>query len=179
MYTVTYKSDIKTKRVTAKRFEYIVEYGLLQETEVDDLDVREGRHKFEPDAHKTAEFHVFKDNGHGRGRHTLSDPDAKDDLWVDFLRSLLRSHIAGIIWGKGETPIHGNDVLSSARPCSDAFNPGRLCTEGKRRKPKRVEERRSVDTENLVDTLNDCLRQDGFVNEPEAVEEVVDPIRRL
>ena len=56
----TYETDIETEMLPTDGLEDIIKQRLLQETEVENLNMREGRHKFQLNPHIATKFHVLK-----------------------------------------------------------------------------------------------------------------------
>ena len=113
--------------------------------------MREVRHQLEADLQVSRERHVFEEDWHRRARQTLSYAHAQDDLRVDFVQLLTFRQLGRIVRGERQPPLHDNDIILRAWVRLYFINPWCLRAKGERAETKRIQERRAVLREDLVD----------------------------
>ena len=139
-----YISNIETKMLASDRFQNVIKHGWFQEHEVDQLDVGEVGHEFQPDTHLARKAKVLQQDGHSCGCEALADTNGKRYLGINFLYNLSRGHIGDIVGGEGDGPVHHNDVLVSFWECADLVDAESLVSEGETGETKGIEERGAI-----------------------------------
>lgn len=158
------------------RFQNVIKHGRVHEGEVNELNVGEVGHEFHFDTHLAGEAEILQQDGHGCGREALANTNGKHDLGVDLLSNLFWCHIGDVVGGKGNGPIHDNDIFLGFWECADAIDAGGFVSEGEGRETEGIEERRAAGGEELVHGGDDGGGEDWLVNFPEPLEEVVHPL---
>jgi len=139
-----YISNIETEIFASDRFQNVIKHGWFQEHEVDQLDVGEVGHEFQPDTHLAGKAEVLQQDGHSCGREALANTNRKGYLGIDFLYDLFRGHIGDVIGGERHGPVHHNDILVGFWECADLVDAERLVSEGEAGETKGIEERGAI-----------------------------------
>ncbi|KAI3483440.1 hypothetical protein L1887_53667 [Cichorium endivia] len=169
-------ANVEAKGVAADGLEDVVDLGRLHEGHVDELYVREVAHELHAKADVADKVDVFEEDGEACADEALAEADGKDDFGVDLLCGLLDGEVLYVGGGEVELPVHHDDVLFGVGEGADRVDTRGLCAESEGGHADGVEEGRAVLEEDLVDDADDGGGEDGFVDEPEAGEEVVDPL---
>ena len=137
-------SNIEAEIVPSYRFQDVIKGGRFQEGEVDDLDVGEVGHEFHSNAHLSGEAKVLQQDRHYCGRETPADANGEDNLGVDFLCDLFWGHIRDVIGGKGDGPVHHDDLFLCLGESADMIDTDCFVSEGEGGETKGIEERWTV-----------------------------------
>jgi hypothetical protein len=135
---------VNVKAVSSERPQNKVDDRFLEEADVYDLNVREGRHELEPDAHESAERDVLEHDRDRRAKPCRAELDGEYDLRVCLVRLLAGRDVREVVRGEGDAPVHHDDVVLRLRERADLVDPRRLVPERERGEPERVEERGRV-----------------------------------
>ena len=139
----------------------------------------EGCHELHANPQETSEAHVLEQYRHARCRYTLADTNLQDYLRIGLVTKLVGRQVRDVSRCESQAPVHHDNIIGRAWMRLNLGYSRCFGSEGELRHAKRVQERWAVHAEDLVHGCDDRSRENGLVNEPEPVQEIVDPVGGL
>lgn len=173
------KVDIETKVVTTEGLADVIDFGAFEEAHFDTIDVREGNLKLDLQAHQAREGHLLNNDIETLADHGLADSDFEDNLGVELVLHLSRSHIISVVGVEAKFPVHHDNVVFGLGIRLDVLHSWGLATKSESLQLQAVKEGGGRRAEDLIDGRNDRFGKNRLVDGPKLDQEGVDPFERL